>query len=112
MRLIMGFTNVLSAMGLYQDCPGNPVYQITAPIFDEVTIRLDKKIYPGKSFTIKAINLSSENIYIQSAKLNGKDLNRSWISHDELVDGGELVFVMGKEPNKKWGVKLVSYHKK
>ncbi len=103
---------VLSAMGLYQVCPGNPVYQITAPIFDEVTIRLDKKIYPGKSFTIKAINLSSENIYIQSAKLNGKDLNRSWISHDELVDGGELVFVMGKEPNKKWGVKLVSYHKK
>jgi len=90
----------MSAMGLYQICPGNPVYQITAPVFDEVTIHPDRKIYPGKTFTIKAVNLSAKNIYIQSAKLNGKELNRSWISHDEITNGGELVFQMGSSPNK------------
>jgi len=97
----------LSAMGLYQVCPGEPVYQITAPIFDEVKISLDEKIYPGKSFVIRAKNLSNENIYIQSATLNGKELNRSWINHDEIVKGGELVFEMGKEPNKMWGIDAV-----
>jgi putative alpha-1,2-mannosidase len=94
----------MSAMGIYQVCPGEPVYQLTAPIFDEVKICLDGKIYPGKSFIIKAQNLSKENSYIQSAKLNGKPLDRSWLKHDEIVKGGELVFEMGKEPNEKWGV--------
>jgi putative alpha-1,2-mannosidase len=94
----------LSAMGLYQVCPGDPVYQITAPIFDEVKIRLDEKIYPGKSFVIRAKKLSKENIYIQSATLNGKELNRSWINHEEIANGGEMVFEMGKEPNKTWGI--------
>lgn len=94
----------MSAMGLYQVCPGDPVYQITAPIFDEVKIRLDEKIYPGKSFVIKAKNLSPENTYIRSARLNGKVMNRSWLHHSEIVTGGELVFEMGKEPNKIWGI--------
>jgi predicted alpha-1,2-mannosidase len=94
----------LSAMGLYQVCPGDPVYQLTAPIFDEVKIRLDEKIYPGKLFVIKAKNLSKENIYIQSAKLNGKEFTRSWIKHEEIVGGGTLMFEMGKEPNKTWGI--------
>ncbi len=94
----------MSAMGIYQVCPGDPVYQLTAPIFDEVKIRLDDKIYPGKSFVIKARNLSKENSYIQSATLNGKSLNRSWMTHTEIAKGGELVFVMGKEPNKTWGI--------
>ena len=94
----------MSAMGLYQVCPGDPVYQITAPIFEKVTIKLDEKIYPGKSFSIKANNLSKDNFYIQSATLNGKEFSRSWISHDEIVGGGELVFQMGSQPNKNWGV--------
>ncbi len=94
----------MSAMGLYQICPGNPIYQITSPIFDKITIRLDPKCYSGKSFTIRACNLSPENCYIQSASLNGKPLNRSWLSHDEIVKGGELVFQMGSEPNKNWGI--------
>lgn len=94
----------MAAMGLYQVCPGNPVYQITAPIFSKITI------HPAKSeqvntFSIEAKNLSNENIYIQSATLNGGALNRSWIGHDEIADGGELVFKMGPEPNKDWGLK-------
>jgi putative alpha-1,2-mannosidase len=62
-----------------------------------------RKIYPGKEFVIQTKNLSKENYYIQSATLNGKLFNRSWISHEEIVKGGELVFVMGNEPNKEWG---------
>ncbi len=93
----------MSAMGLYQVCPGNPEYQLTAPIFDEVTITLDPKIYSGKSFTIKANKLSKENFYIQSATLNGKPYNSSSLSHQVIVKGGELVFEMGPEPNKNWG---------
>jgi predicted alpha-1,2-mannosidase len=95
---------VMSSMGIYQVCPGDPVYQLTSPIFDLVTIHLDSKIYSGKSFTIKANKLNKENFYINSATLNGKPLNRSWLSHEEIVKGGELVYEMGPEPNKHWGV--------
>jgi len=94
----------MSSMGLYQVCPGNPVYQITAPIFDEVTINLKNKIYNGNKFKIIAKNLSKDNYFIQSATLNGQPFNRTWLSHKEIADGGKLVFIMGPEPNKKWGV--------
>jgi predicted alpha-1,2-mannosidase len=94
----------MSAMGIYQICPGDPVYQITAPIFDKVTIYLDQTYYKGKEFCIEAKGLSKENFYIQSATLNGEPLNRSWLSHDEITAGGELIFEMGNEPNKKWGI--------
>ncbi|HBL74763.1 MAG: hypothetical protein A2W90_15105 [Bacteroidetes bacterium GWF2_42_66] len=94
----------MSAMGLYQICPGDPVYQLTEPIFDEVSIRLDQKIYPGKTFIIKAHKLSKKNLYIQAAKLNGKPMNRSCLSHEEIVKGGELIYEMGPEPNKQWGI--------
>jgi predicted alpha-1,2-mannosidase len=94
---------VMSAMGLYQICPGNPIYQLTAPIFKQVTISLDPSIYRGKKFIIKAENLDKENFYIQSATLNGVPFNRSWISHKEIVNGGELVFEMGNKPNMEWG---------
>ncbi len=93
----------IAAMGLYQVCPGDPVYQITAPIFDEVSIDLDNSIYKGDKFTIKANNLSDQNIYIQSALLNGQPLHRSWVKHEEIVRGGQLVYEMGPGPNKEWG---------
>ncbi len=94
----------ISAMGLYQVCPGHPVYQVTAPIFDEVIINLDNDFYKGKKFIIRAENLSDENIYIQSATLNGELFNRSSINHSEITAGGELVFEMGSTPNKNWGI--------
>ena len=94
----------MSAMGLYQVCPGNPVYQLTAPIFSQVTIHLDPKIYSGKSFTIQANNLNKSNYYIQSATFNGKPFTRSWITHEEIAKGGELIFEMGPNPNKEWGI--------
>ena len=90
----------MSAMGLYQVCPGNPVYQITAPIFNKVTLNLDKKFYRGRKFVIKATNLSNNNIYIQSVALNSKPYNLSSITHDKIAEGGRLVFRMGDKPNR------------
>ncbi len=94
---------VMSAMGLYQVCPGQPIYQLTAPIFEKVTISLDSTVYPGNAFIIETKKLSKKNIYIQSAALNGKSYNYSWISHQDIVNGGTLTFHMGPEPNKEWG---------
>lgn len=90
---------VLSAMGFYPVTPGNTSYAIGSPLFGEVKISVDK----DKTFTIKALNNSIENKYIQSATLNGKAMNRTWISHEEITAGGILIFEMAAEPNKKWG---------
>lgn len=94
---------VLSAMGLYQVCVGDPVYQLTAPVFEKVILYPDKKSQPEKTFTIIAHKLSAKNIYIQSAALNDKPYNESRITHQDIVNGGILVFEMGDQPNKNWG---------
>ena len=97
---------VMSAMGLFQmdgGCAVQAIYEIGSPIFDRVVIHLDKEYYPGGKFIIEARNNSKENIYIQFARLDGKDLNKPWFYHSELVDGGTLVLQMGSEPNMKWG---------
>ena len=95
---------VLSALGFYPVTPGNTQYAIGSPLFDEVSIDLDS----NRTFTITAENNSKTNIYIQSATLNGVELNRSWIDHKEIMEGGSLQFVMGPEPNKNWASSLES----
>ncbi|MGY5849857.1 GH92 family glycosyl hydrolase [Salegentibacter sp. F14] len=90
---------VFSSLGLYPFNPAAAQYEITSPLFEETTINLGK----GKQFRIVANNVSEENIYIQSATLNGEKLNRTTISHKELLAGGELIFEMDSEPNKNWG---------
>ena len=94
---------IFSALGIYPVTPGSTEYAIGSPIFEEAIIRLEK----GNSFTIKTENNSKKNKYIQSATLNGKPFSRTWISHNEIVKGGILVFKMGAHPNKKWGIKSV-----
>ena len=91
---------VLSAMGIHPICPGDNKYQITSPVFNKIEISLDKEYYNGNKFTIIANNNSSENIYIQSMQLNGKPLNRFWISHQEIIAGGTLALEMGPHPFK------------
>ncbi len=90
---------VFSMMGFYPVTPGLPVYSIGSPFFPEVKLHFQA----GRTFTITANNLSKENIYIQSARLNDKPLKRAWLKHNEIIDGGTLVFEMGNRPNKKWG---------
>ncbi len=88
---------VLNAMGFYSFCPGDNQYSIGRPLFDEAKINLPNKAI----FTIKTKNNSSKNKYIQTAKLNGKPLNKPFFSHDEIVKGGVLEFEMGDSINKQ-----------
>jgi putative alpha-1,2-mannosidase len=89
---------LLSSMGIYPVAPGSTQYAIGSPVFEELEFNVGK----GKTFKIIARNTSSKNRYIQSATLNGKSFDRSWIDHSEIMAGGELAFVMGDQPNKTW----------
>ena len=89
---------VLSAMGLYQVEPAGGKYVIGSPAFKKMVVNVGN----GKTFTIVAIDNSEENIYVQSAKLNGKPYRQSYLLYDDIVRGGTLELVMGKEPSK-WG---------
>lgn len=102
----MGALSALMSIGLFS-LQGNasmtPVYEITSPIFDDVTIQLDPKYYGGKTFRIITHNNSRENMYIQQAKLNGRALNDFWFTHEEFAKGGTLEIWLGPQPNKTWG---------
>lgn len=91
---------VFSAMGLYPYSPASGDYQIGSPLFKSSTIKISEEI----SFSIKAENVSDENMYIQSATLNGEEFNKTSISHQQIQQGGTLQFVMGNTPNKNWGI--------
>ena len=88
---------VFSAMGFYPVTPGIPEYTITSPLFEEITINLEN----GNKFTVCAPGLSANKKYIQSAKFNGKTLDKPWFTHEELMNGGVLELEMGHLPNKK-----------
>jgi len=90
---------VFSMMGFFPVTPGVPVYAIGSPFFEEIVISLPD----NKKFTIRVRNYSQDNKYIQSARLNGKTLNRSWFTHKELMAGGVLELTMDRRPNKEWG---------
>ena len=91
---------VLSSMGIYPLNPASGEYQIGSPMFKRSSIKVSQE----SSFDIIADNASDENIYIQSAQLNGKDFNRTTLTHQEIMQGGILEFTMGNQPNKSWGI--------
>lgn len=90
---------IMSAMGFYQVNPSNGVFVFGSPLFPSLTLRLEN----GRSFTVTAEGNSDTNIYIQSATLNGQPYEKSYITYDDIMAGGELHFVMGDEPNKSFG---------
>ncbi len=103
---LMGSLAVLLKTGIFSTSGGTtpkPYYEISSPIFNKITFHLNPKYYKGKQFVIEANNNSASNVYIQSAQLNGKHLNKPWILHETLVNGGKLLLNMGQAPNKSWG---------
>ena len=98
---------MMSSIGLFQTDGGTnvePIYEIGSPIFEKIEIDLGKRFGRGKKFVIEAKNASRLNKYIQSAKLNGKELNDFKFPASNLLKGGKLILEMGAEPNEKWGV--------
>lgn len=91
---------VLSASGIHPVCPGSTRMELTSPLFDEVTIRTGE----NKFFTIKALHNSPENVYIQSATLNGQPYAKCYLDYLDLKKGGSLELVMGDQPNPAWGL--------
>lgn len=88
---------MFATLGFYPVNPCGGEYILGAPQLNEATIHLQN----GKKFTMKANNLSKENYIVQSVSLNGAAVERNYITHDEIVAGGDLVFEMGAEPNRK-----------
>ncbi len=93
---------ILSAMGMYPVNPAAGIYVFGSPLFDRVEINLPG----GNSFKIIAENNSSDNLYIQSVSLNGHAYKKSYISHDEIIKGGMLVFKMGNSPKPEFGADI------
>ncbi len=89
---------VLSALGFYPVTPGVPAYEIGTPLLPLATLHIEN----GKAFRIRAENVSPQNLYVQSATLNSKPLHHFWISHADILAGGELIFRMGPNPNTHW----------
>jgi len=103
----MGALGVLMAIGLFDVQGGasvNPTYEITSPIFDRITIKLDSRYYPGAKLEIVAKNNSPENVYIQGVTFNGKPHNSFKIAHSDLVKGGVLEITLGPKPQMLWGI--------
>lgn len=90
---------VFSALGFYTVDPSSPDYIIGTPLFDEATLHLGN----GKNLVIQAKGNSEQNLYIQSATLDGKPWNQPWFSHADIANGAKLVFQMGPKPNPDWG---------
>ena len=90
---------VLSALGIYSVCPGTDQYVIGSPLFEKATIVLEN----GNTFVIEAENNGPENVYIQSATLNGLPYSKNWITYEDIMQGGTLRFQMSNQPNYERG---------
>lgn len=89
---------VFSSMGFYPIDPVSGQYEIGSPLFKEVKLHLAN----GKVFTVKAPAVDKTNIYIQSVKLNGQPYDKSYVTHEQIMNGSTLEFEMGSEPGPVW----------
>jgi predicted alpha-1,2-mannosidase len=90
---------ILSALGFYPVCPGSNQYALGSPLVDKAVIHFEN----GKGFTITAEDNRKENVYIQSATMNGNKYSKCFVTYEDLMKGGNLEFKMGAVPNKAWG---------
>jgi predicted alpha-1,2-mannosidase len=91
---------VLSAIGIYQVCPGDEEYAFGTPLFNKVMLHLEN----GNDFSINTKNVSDNFFYIQSAKLNGINYDKSFITYSDLMKGGEITFDMSSNASDTWAI--------
>jgi predicted alpha-1,2-mannosidase len=94
---------IFSVMGFYPVCPGSDEYVLGAPYLPYLKLQLGN----GKTLEIKAPKVSDKNRYVKSLTWNGKPYDKLYITHAEIMNGGELTFEMSSVPNKKWGLSSV-----
>lgn len=88
---------IFSALGFYPVCPGSPEYALGSPMVKTAIVDLGN----GKTLKILAENQSTENVFVKEVTLNGKQIKNFTLLHNELENGGELKFVMGRKPGLK-----------
>lgn len=89
---------VFSALGFYPVTPASDQYVIGSPLFDQITLKLEN----GKTMTIEATQDEATDYYIQSLQLNGKPIDRTFLTYPEIMQGGTLHFKMADQPDKRW----------
>ena len=87
---------LFSAMGFYPVSPGSDQYSLGSPLIKEAIVYLEN----GRQFKVQAVGQSEKSIYVQRVLLNGKELKRRYITHQDIVQGGNLTFYMTRKPNK------------
>lgn len=92
---------VMRSIGISPSNIGTPIYYLTAPIFEKVSIDFPNQ----KKFEIEVKNYNKDHFYIHSATFNGKELNQNWLRHEDIINGGKLIIETSKSPNKNWGTK-------
>ena len=95
---------ILSAMGFYPVCPGSNEFVLTTPLFEQVDLRLAN----GKTLTITANN-PKKNVYIDQVTLNGRIIDKNFITYEQLMEGGVLAYTLVDEPNKERGTSVDSF---
>lgn len=108
---LMGSLSVLMKIGIFEMRGGaskNSEVQIGSPLFDKITIQLNPDYYKGGEFVIETTNNSDKNRYVQTINLNGKNHEKVWFTHNDLVNGGKLKLDMGNKPNMNLGSSLES----
>ena len=90
---------IFSALGFYPVNPGQPIYALGSPMFDNAELHLEN----GKTFKVEVQRTSPGDIYVQSVSLNGNPLDKCWIEHRQIMAGGVLRFQLGPKPNTNWG---------
>ncbi len=88
---------IFSSLGFYPFAPASGQYQLGSPAVQHAIIKLEN----GKTFTVETKNQSDKNVYVEKVLLNGKALNRTYITHEEIMKGGTIIFYMSAEPNTK-----------
>lgn len=96
---------VMSALGFYPVTPGHPTYVLGSPLFNKVTLSLNN----GKTFIIEAPENSNENIYVEKVELNGDNHENNWIAHEDIMNGGKLLFHMDNKPERRRGTKKENF---
>ncbi|TYP99371.1 putative alpha-1,2-mannosidase [Tenacibaculum adriaticum] len=91
---------IFSSLGFYPVTPGSDKYAIGSPLIKEAKIHLEN----GNSLVIIAENQSKENVFIEKITIDGKEINRLYLTHNELMNGGEFIFTMSNKPNKNLGI--------
>ncbi len=81
---------VYAMMGFYPDCPASNIYQLASPVFDKVTLTLNRDYYPGKAFTITGHKTGPDDLFVRSMKLNGLDYREHTLNYKDIVSGGNL----------------------